>query len=395
MQRAEAHIYFLDTIGCGDWFYGTTFNDVRYCVEGYDVIFGGSPATSKLPAKVVLHFPACNGGDVVEGYAIYNYLRGLANQGVVIEARVEGLCASIAVLVALAADTVLMADAAFWMVHKPSGGVLGDADLMRSYAELLDKIQAQLVDRYVARTGGKLTAETAHALINKESWLNADECLACGFITGKLPDAPIAVPTGAEGVLNYFPTTKPTAPAMAISPAEKKSIVDDVINGIKGFFKNDAPAPVVPPVATNATAEVTGGDPLYYDGTELSAGTAVYSDEALTTAYPDGDYALADGREVTVLAGAVDTLTAADATNAAANATAANAAELEALRGENAALKAENALQARKVTGLTNKFAKAVPGGGANPTPPGAGQTIANKTGGSPAEKPIFTITRS
>ncbi len=380
MQKAEAHIYFLNTIGMGDWFYGTTLSDVRYCVEGWAAYEGGSLADNQLPAKVVLHFPACRGGDVVEGYGIYNYLRTLAAKGVAIEARVEGLCASIAVLCALAADTVLMAEAALWMVHKPSSGGCGNADELRAEADVLDKIQAQIVSRYVARCGGKLDAATANDLINKESWLNADECLAYGFVTGKLHEEPLVVPEGAEAVLNYFPTKTP-ATTMAITPAEKKSLFDELKADFKNLlasFKNEdtTPPPVAPPTNAAMSNDVTDGEPMYCDG-ELAQGSDVYSDEAMTTAYADGDYSLADGRDVTVAGGSITTLTDAEADDSATDLAAQNAA----LVAENAALKAENALKERKVVGLQNKLKAQVPGSAGAPTKPGEAQNITQKPG--------------
>ena len=392
MQRDEAHIYFLDTIGIGDLFYGTTLNDVRYSVEGDSMFMGGAPV---YPATVVLHFPTCQGGNVVEGYGIYNYLRSLAAKGVQVEARIEGLCASIAVLVALAADTVLMSDAAMLMVHKPTAdGCTLNADQMRDAANLLDKIQSQLVGRYVARTG--MSADTANQLINRTTWMGADEAIGFGFVSGKLHEDPIAVPTGAEGVLNYFPTTNP-APTMAITSAEETRLVDRFMNAAKEFFapKNEAPAEA--PAPTNAATSFPATDDsgaaitLYADGTELAVDAAVFTDEALSIAAADGNYTLEDGREITVLAGLVSEM---EATDSAAAEAAANAAALDvtnaALVAEVATLKAENALQARKVTGLTNKLNKVVPGSTGNPTPAGT-QTITNKAA-APTAAPAFTI---
>lgn len=390
MQKAEAHIYFLDSIGMGGWFYGTTLNDVRYCVEGWAAYEGGSLPDDQLPAKVVLHFPACQGGDVVEGYGIYNYLRGLAAKGVAIESRVEGLCASIATLVALAADTVLMADAALWMVHKPSlDGCNLDADDMIAAAELLNKIQAQIVSRYVARTGGKLDAATATELVNKESWLNADECLTYGFITGKLHEEPLVAPVGTEAVLNYYPTKTKPAPTMAISAAEKQGIVNDVLTGIKNFFggtppKNEAvgvqpTTPPEPPTVTNASEEVDGDTgPMYYaDNTTLGVDTAVYSDEAMTLAYPDGDYTLTDGRTATVAAGLITVLADAATEDNAGEGTTDLVAENAALKQQlEAALAAQNIAE-RKATAATNKLRQTVPGSAGNPTPPGSAQNMA------------------
>jgi ATP-dependent protease ClpP protease subunit len=393
MQKAEAHVYFSDTIGLGDWFYGTVLQDVRYIVEGQGFLFGEPAPDNALPQTVFLHFPACQGGDVVEGYAIYNYVRGLAAKGVKTVARIEGLCASIAVLCAIACDTVEMADAALLMVHKPStDGWNLTADDAQAAADLLNKIQAQLVSRYVARTG--MSAETANELINKTSWLTADECISYGFVSSKIPDAPIVAPVGTEGVLNYYPKSKP-APTMAISAAEKQGIVNDVLTGIKNFFggtppKNEAiPAEPVAPAVVNASAEVTDNDTMYFEGDTLAVDTPVYSDAELTVAYADGDYSLADGRDVTVAAGIVTSLTDAAADDSAAGnvppennaAPAASTAELEAATARIAELENQLNVANRKVTGLSNKLAKVVPGSAGNPTPPGAAQNMLAKTG--------------
>jgi ATP-dependent protease ClpP protease subunit len=412
MQKAEAHIYFLDSIGMGGWFYGTTLNDVRYCVEGWAAYEGGSLPDEQLPAKVVLHFPACQGGDVVEGYGIYNYLRGLATKGVAIESRIEGLCASIATLVALAADTVLMADAALWMVHKPSlDGCNLDADDMIAAAELLNKIQAQIVSRYVARTGGKLDAATATELVNKESWLNADECLTYGFITGKLHEEPLAAPVGTEAVLNYYPTTKTPANRMATMTAqEEKSFLQKVGNFLRDEFglkpKDEAVAvqPTTPPVApvapvvTNASEAVADNDPMYYaDNTTLGVDSPVYSDEAMTLAYPDGDYTLADGRTATVAGGLITVLAdAATEDNAGTKGATDLVAENAALKQQlDAALAAQNIAE-RKATAATNKLRQTVPGSAGSPTKPGDAQNMATTKPGAATQKAagnMFSLT--
>lgn len=381
MQKAEAHVYFLNTIGMGDWFWGTTLNDVRYCVEGWAAYDGGSLPDSELPATVILHFPACRGGDVVEGYGIYNYLRSLAARGVKVEARVEGLCASIAVLCALAADAVLMADAALWMVHKPSSSGCGNADELRAEADILDKIQAQIVSRYVARCGGKLDAVTANDLINKESWLNADECLAYGFVTGKLHEEPLVAPTGADAVLNYFPTKKPDTNMAKLNAVEEKGL----FARFKAWLNEDGTGqPTTPPepVATNAATsiDVQDGDPMYFDGTDLAQGTAVYSDDAMTIAYADGDYTLGDGRAASVASGVISSLADAAAEDNAPENSADVAAENAALKEQLAAAQAENALNLRKLTAAQNKLNK-VPGSAGNPTPPGAAQNLTKKPG--------------
>jgi ATP-dependent Clp protease protease subunit len=401
------HYYFLDSIGQGDWFsYGTTLQDVRYAVEGYAAFDGELAGATVLPDEVVFHYPKCYGGDVWEGYGIYNYKRSLAARGVKTTSIVEGLCASIATLTALGSDTVLMADAAFWMVHKPmvDAGPGANADDHAAAIVVLNKIQDQLVGRYVARSGGKLDTATAHALVNGESFLTADECLTYGFITGKLEDAPLVAPVEAAKVLNSISKTAlKNAQMSSITADEKKTFLNELKEDFKAFmsvFKNEAaPAPEPAPV-TNATTAVAGDSgPMYHAEAELATGVAVYSDDALTVAYPDGTYTLGDGREAVITGGAVESLADAPAADAAPEAPAANAVDADALAAANARiaeLEATNALTTRKLTAAQNKLRSAVPGSAGDPTPPGAAQNLINKAGANtPAPASLITIRRS
>jgi ATP-dependent protease ClpP protease subunit len=383
------HYYFLDSIGQGDWFsYGTTLQDVRYAVEGYAAFDGEMAPDAVLPDEVVFHYPKCYGGDVWEGYGIYNYIRSLAARGVKTTSRVEGLCASIATLTALAADSVLMAETAVWMVHKPSvdAGPFANADDFAKAIVILNMIQDQLVGRYVARSAGKLDAATAHALVNGESYLTADQCLAYGFITGKLEDAPLEAPVEAGMVLNFISPSafkRPEATMPTLTPTEEQGLFARFANWLKDKPANEA-APTQPttppaPVVTNTSAEVTDNETMYFEGDELAVDTPVYSDAELTVAYPDGDYTLADNRTLTVASGIVTVLADA-AVEDTATPPVTNAASLEAANARIAELEQQLNVSNRKVTGLQNKLAK-VPGSAGNPTPPGAAQNLTGKTG--------------
>ncbi|EPN8012805.1 head maturation protease, ClpP-related, partial [Escherichia coli] len=116
------------------------------------------------------------GGDVFEGIAIFNALK---NQGATITVYVDGVAASMASVIAMAGDTVIMPENAFMMIHKPWGFSGGDAEDMRSYADLLDKVESVLLPAYAQKTG-KTTDEIA-AMLADETWMSGAECLAHGF----------------------------------------------------------------------------------------------------------------------------------------------------------------------------------------------------------------------
>ncbi|WP_077582630.1 ClpP-like prohead protease/major capsid protein fusion protein [Rodentibacter caecimuris] len=120
-----------------------------------------------------IHSP---GGDVFDGIAIYNLLKNHpANKTVYI----DGLAASMASVIAMVGDEVIMPENAMMMIHKPWGIQGGDAEDMRKYADLLDKVENTLIPAYAEKTGK--TPEELAEMLSAETWLNAKECVEQGF----------------------------------------------------------------------------------------------------------------------------------------------------------------------------------------------------------------------
>jgi ATP-dependent protease ClpP protease subunit len=82
------------------------------------------------------------GGSVFDGVAIYNALKRHEGRVTVL---IDGIAASIASMIAMAGDEVVMPANAMLMLHDPSGVVMGTAVDMRSTAEALDKMKAGMV----------------------------------------------------------------------------------------------------------------------------------------------------------------------------------------------------------------------------------------------------------
>lgn len=120
-----------------------------------------------------IHSP---GGDVFEGMAIYNLLKSHPAR---VEAHIDGLAASMGSVVAMAADIIYMPENAMMMIHSPWGIMGGDAEEMRRYADLLDKVEDALIQAYVAKTGK--TADDIKALLKQETWMNGREAVEAGF----------------------------------------------------------------------------------------------------------------------------------------------------------------------------------------------------------------------
>jgi ATP-dependent Clp endopeptidase proteolytic subunit ClpP len=116
------------------------------------------------------------GGSVIEGAAIYNSLR--RHKGG-LTVHVDGLAASMASVIAMAGEEVVIADNAMMMIHNPWSMTMGDADDLRKEADVLDKLKNTLVNAYARRTG--MEASTIAAMMDEETWLDATQSVAMGF----------------------------------------------------------------------------------------------------------------------------------------------------------------------------------------------------------------------
>jgi ATP-dependent protease ClpP protease subunit len=117
------------------------------------------------------------GGLVFDGFAIFNALKQSPRRVIV---HIDGVAGSIASIIAMAGDEIIMAENAVMMIHKPSDGTYGVATELRSTADRLDMLQAQLVNIYAQRTG--MSAEELNPLLDAETWLTAAEALDMNFI---------------------------------------------------------------------------------------------------------------------------------------------------------------------------------------------------------------------
>ncbi len=193
-----------------------------------------------------IHSP---GGEVFDGIAIYNQLK---NHSATITVYIDGLAASMASVIAMVGDTVIMPKNAMMMIHKPWGVSWGDANDMREYADLLDKLENVLIPAYVAKTGK--TTEEITAMLEQETWLDGDECVEHGFadkviepvkamasLTSKRIEEFSSMPSAIKNQITPKNTTKPTQqpqPNSSPEPQLSASFADEQtrLNGIKDLF---------------------------------------------------------------------------------------------------------------------------------------------------------------
>lgn len=138
------------------------------------------------------------GGNVFDGIAIMNALR---NHKANITVKVDGLAASIASVIAMAGDTIVMSLGSQMMVHNPSGFAMGDAKTMRELADTLDKSRASIASIYADRAGG--TVDAWGTAMDAETWYTAQEAVDAG-LADKVDDSSQAEDIAAKFDLSIF-----------------------------------------------------------------------------------------------------------------------------------------------------------------------------------------------
>lgn len=121
------------------------------------------------------------GGSVTEAHAIYNSLmRFKSKNSIKIVTHIDGVAASAASYIAMAGDEVCMGVGASFMIHNVQGGAGGESEDLRRAAEIMDKMKENIIDIYKTQTN--LSREEISNLMNKTTWMTADEALEHGFV---------------------------------------------------------------------------------------------------------------------------------------------------------------------------------------------------------------------
>ena len=119
------------------------------------------------------------GGDVVAASRMRAILTDYPGP---VTARVDGMAASAAVAVVMAASRVKMMDSAYMMIHDPSVVVvlaMLDIETLTSLRDELKSIKDGLVPIFAERTG--LAEDKLARMMTNETWMSAREAVELGF----------------------------------------------------------------------------------------------------------------------------------------------------------------------------------------------------------------------
>jgi ATP-dependent protease ClpP protease subunit len=185
------------------------------------------------------------GGDVFDGYAIYNMLS--AYDGAV-TVTIEGLAASAASFIAMAGDTIEMCLASQMMIHDASGMCIGTEDETREWADVLGSISTTIAAVYAERAGGE--PEEWRAVMRAERWYSPQQAVDAGL---------------ADVVLAPNRVTTPPPPAEPDEDAPGEETAGMRAAPAVVATTEPEPEPVVEPVAepeptTTTTDSTTVGD---------------------------------------------------------------------------------------------------------------------------------------
>ena len=244
------------------------------------------------------------GGDVAEGYAIYDALRASGKQ---ISATVVGRCASMATVILLAApiERRRMYPHAKILIHSPyCPGIDGklDLDALNELKAGLEAEREKLLSLYVERC--RVERSLLEAQMAKESWFGGEVAKQLGFVSE------VIMPKSAKVEIN-----NQRSMAKEKETTVKQSLLDRLLAKC-GYAKIED----VPAVALELTT--AGGDVLTV---EREDGDPQVGDPAS----PDGEHVMPDGKTIVVQDGVITEIREASAGGDDTEALQARIAELE------------------------------------------------------------------
>lgn len=157
------------------------------------------------------------GGAVFDGIAILNALRG---HPATVTTVVDSIAASIASVIAMGGDRVVMNQNSQMMIHNAWNAVIGNADELQKAADDLRRMSSNLASIYAGRAGG--TVDEWQARMDAETWYTADEAVAAGLadevMTASKGDDLLGIARASFDLTKFRFAGREAAPAPHITP---------------------------------------------------------------------------------------------------------------------------------------------------------------------------------
>ena len=168
------------------------------------------------------------GGDVFGGKAIAQAIREYKGEIIV---HVDGLAASAASIIAIAAPKIIMAPGSMMMIHNAWTMAVGNADDLMETASLLAKIDRTLAEAYASRSNG--SSATFAAMMSAVTWFTPQEALDAGLATEIAPEKVAAMAEWDLSVFNSAPkiegqTTSEITVSFSVSAVTVKGLQETI-----------------------------------------------------------------------------------------------------------------------------------------------------------------------
>ena len=229
------------------------------------------------------------GGSVIEGEAIAFLLRDLKNEGVKIKTEALDQCSSIAVSIFLEGEERLVnTNTIQFVIHLPSGGIMGTAEDVINYGTELKEIENIIVETYSIKTG--TSKDVLRGIMQQDRSLSKPEILDLGFAT--------AIKKSITAYAKEFITKK------------HMSILQNAVNKVKETFT--AKQKTEKTAVKNIATVLQDGTIIYFDKEDKSLESealigvpVMVVTEGQMQPAPDGQATLFDGRIMVTQEGVV------------------------------------------------------------------------------------------
>lgn len=169
------------------------------------------------------------GGDCFEGITICNRL---LQHPAKITVYVDGMAASIASVIMLAGEKIVMGEGAQVMVHKSWCYAAGNSIDMDNTSDRLNTLDDQMIAMYHKKSG-KSKAEIRDLLMKGDTWMTADEALEFGLVDEKFEETmPIAA-----SILDMATWLGKVPKAVLTKDAAVKADITNTLKNIEAFNK--------------------------------------------------------------------------------------------------------------------------------------------------------------
>lgn len=123
------------------------------------------------------------GGSVIDGFVLFDFVRGLSRQGHHITTGCLGMAASMAGILLQMGDHRWVGQEGWVMIHRAAFGASGKTFEVEDEVTWVKRVEKRILSIFVNRSGGLLSAEKIRRNWDrKDWWLSSDEALALGVV---------------------------------------------------------------------------------------------------------------------------------------------------------------------------------------------------------------------